>query len=189
MDNDLDLVIRQSELNNDHIVFLFYQLLSGLEYIHNRGIAHRDLKPANVGVNEDFKLRILDFGSACLIQPDSDLTTIVTTQCYRAPELFLQEPEYSTKVDLWAAGCILVEMYTKKTLFWTLPESDQMVRILTLFGATSAEHPNMLLNQLVPGAPSNIVNLLEKLLVIDPIKRIPANEALKEECFSYFPRK
>lgn len=99
-----------------------WQFFQGLAYIHKLGIAHRDLKPDNILVdNETISLKICDFGSAKSLQSHNSTSdknsrgsvTYISTRYYRGPELLFGNPHYGTEIDLWAAGCVLAEMFTK----------------------------------------------------------------------------
>lgn len=69
--------------------------------------------------------------------PIKPYTHEVVTQWYRAPEILLGAVEYSTPVDLWALGCIMIELITKKPLFPGDSEIDQLFRIFRMFGTPS----------------------------------------------------
>jgi serine/threonine protein kinase len=140
MDTDLHNVIRSCQhFNQPHILFFFYQLLRGLKYVHSAGIIHRDMKPKNLLVNRSCDLRIGDFGMARLYG-DEDwtgnnmMTEYVCTRWYRSPELLCSWSVYDYKVDIWACGCILVEMFTKTSLFQGYNTLDQISKISKVLG-------------------------------------------------------
>ncbi|KAI4287891.1 MAG: hypothetical protein L6R35_002852, partial [Caloplaca aegaea] len=82
--------------------------LSGLEYLHARGVAHRDLKPENILVESryPFSIMLADFGVA---NDKPDLRTCCGTRLYTAPEVYSGRP-YTTAVDLWSVGVITLEL-------------------------------------------------------------------------------
>ncbi|KAG6612920.1 CMGC/MAPK protein kinase [Phytophthora cinnamomi] len=158
METDLHRVINSPEaLSSDHIAFITYQLLCGLRYVHSAHIIHRDVKPSNVLINRDCLVKLCDFGLArgIDIRPvtpnsidgsstpssqdgevalDEALTEYVVTRWYRAPELLLAS-RYSTAIDLWAVGCIIAEMFTRKALFPGHDHVHQLHLILQLVGS------------------------------------------------------
>ena len=150
------------------------QICSGLAYVHGEGIMHRDLKPANILLQSrpggKFSAKIADFGLARRVPsrppmhdaaPDADitplqngaghwrhrpdLTTQVTTLWYRAPEVLLASRQYDTGVDMWAFGCIAVEVLTKSVAFPGSSESQMLVTIFSFAGTRkSDEWPSLL---------------------------------------------
>ena len=91
--------------------------MNGLKNIHKYNIGHRDLKPENVLLSEKGEVKICDFGSSKVIDPDGKNTPYIVSRYYRAPELILCLTKYSTAIDMWAAGCILAELYTLMPFF------------------------------------------------------------------------
>ncbi|KAG2524073.1 hypothetical protein BBO99_00001932 [Phytophthora kernoviae] len=220
METDLHRVINSPEpLSSDHIAFITYQLLCGLRYVHSAHIIHRDVKPSNVLINRDCLVKLCDFGLArgIDIRPvtpcstdgastpssqdgepalDEALTEYVVTRWYRAPELLLAS-RYSTAIDLWAVGCILAEMFTRKALFPGHDHVHQLHLILQLVGSPSSEdmgfvtnmkakrwmarqtqHEAKPLSSVCPNAPSEALDLLTQLLQFDPRKRISVDDAI-----------
>uniref|UniRef100_A0A3B4AKX2 mitogen-activated protein kinase n=1 Tax=Periophthalmus magnuspinnatus TaxID=409849 RepID=A0A3B4AKX2_9GOBI len=200
MGADLNNIVKCQKLTDDHVQFLIYQILRGLKYIHSADIIHRDLKPSNLAVNEDCELKILDFGLAR--QTDDEMTGYVATRWYRAPEIMLNWMHYNM-TDIWSVGCIMAELLTGRTLF---PGTDinQLQQIMRLTGTP----PTSLINRMpshearnyvmsLPIMPKRnfadvfiganpLVDLLEKMLVLDTDQRITAAEALAHPYFSQY---
>uniref|UniRef100_A0A3Q2DAY5 mitogen-activated protein kinase n=1 Tax=Cyprinodon variegatus TaxID=28743 RepID=A0A3Q2DAY5_CYPVA len=188
---DLGHIMKNSKLSFRIIIYLFYQLLRGLKYIHSAGIIHRDLKPSNLAVGENCELKILDFGLAR--QTESEMTGYVVTRWYRAPEIIFNWMHYSQTVDVWSAACILAEMITGKVLFPGHDSIDQLKKILHLTGTPDSSLVQKMQSKdyhwfskyllslightwyfLMPPA----VSLLEGMLLLDPEKRLTAKQGL-----------
>jgi len=109
----------QHTMNTDHIKYLTFEILKGLLFMHSKGVIHRDLKPLNILVNDNWDVKISDFGQSNVqtmaINKDYNLTKYVTTRYYRAPELYLNfTTNYTTAVDMWSMGCTIAELFNKK---------------------------------------------------------------------------
>ncbi len=213
MPTDLSRVLRANiPLSNDHIRWLMYQLLRGIAYLHSARVFHRDLKPSNIMINAACDLRIIDFGLARLpqsIQPDAPLLTdYVATRWYRAPELILLgASHYTTAIDMWSVGVIFGEMLNNGApLFPGINNQNQIERIMTLcrsqpseaMRAAMASSPmfrNMATRQtnsngraplqdLIPNADPQAIDLLEHILQLDPERRISAADAMAHPYFA-----
>lgn len=88
MDANLCQVI-QMDLDHERMSYLLYQMLCGIKHLHLAGIIHRDLKPSNIVVKSDCTLKILDFGLARTAGTTFMMTPYVVTRYYRAPEVIL----------------------------------------------------------------------------------------------------
>lgn len=181
---------------------IMYQMLEGICFCHSRRIMHRDLKPENILISEDQTVKIADFGLARAFQiPLRPYTNEVQTLWYRAPELLLRAPEYSVSIDMWSAGCILADLLRKGPLFRANTEEHQLVEIMKVMGTpTEAVWPGVTqlrgfsgsfatyhrvdFHTLFPEAESLCIDLLEKMLVLDPTARISAKQALKHPYFA-----
>ena len=122
MEIDLHHVNRADILQDIHKVYIIYQLLKCLKYLHSADIIHRDLKPANLLLDAECNLKVADFGLARSVHNDEDagavvMTDYVATRWYRAPEIVLGSTKYSKAVDMWSVGCILGELLLGKALF------------------------------------------------------------------------
>ncbi|GAB4831184.1 hypothetical protein Ancab_005191 [Ancistrocladus abbreviatus] len=85
------------------------EIARGMEYIHSQGIIHRDLKPENILINEDFHMKIADFGTACEEAQHDHLADDPGTYRWMAPEM-IKHKHYGRKVDVYSFGLILWEM-------------------------------------------------------------------------------
>lgn len=202
METDMHRVIRSQELSDDHCQYFIYQTLRGLKAIHSAGIIHRDLKPSNLLLNANCDLKICDFGLARLTANIEDqqgfMTEYVATRWYRAPEIMLTLKEYTKAIDLWSVGCILAEMLRGKALFPGKDYHHQLGLIFDVLGTPTGEGYNGIrsrrareyINRLpfkekrpwkaiFPRASDLSLDLLERLLTFNPVKRIGVEEALK----------
>lgn len=114
-----------------------YQIMLGLNYMHKHGFFHRDLKPENLLCNGPDVIKIADFGLARETRSRPPYTDYVSTRWYRAPEVLLRATNYSSPIDLWAVGCIMVEIYSLQPLFPGRSEIDQIFRICSILGTPS----------------------------------------------------
>ncbi|XP_051204158.1 mitogen-activated protein kinase 4 [Lolium perenne] len=205
MDTDLHQIINSSQpLSNDHCLYFLFQLLQGLKCIHSAGILHRDLKPENLLVNANSDLKICDFGLARINNTEGQLMTeYVVTRPYRAPELLLGLDSYGTSIDVWSVGCIFAELLGRKPIFRGTGSLDQLKHIVNVLGSVgdadlefidntnTREYiqsipytPGIPLAGMYPQAHPLAIDLLQKMLVFDPSKRIGVTEALEHPYMS-----
>uniref|UniRef100_A0A452S957 Stress-activated protein kinase JNK n=1 Tax=Ursus americanus TaxID=9643 RepID=A0A452S957_URSAM len=207
MDANLCQVIHM-ELDHERMSYLLYQMLCGIKHLHSAGIIHRDLKPSNIVVKSDCTLKILDFGLARTACTNFMMTPYVVTRYYRAPEVILGMG-YKENVDIWSVGCIMAEMVLHKVLFPGRDYIDQWNKVIEQLGTPSADfmkklqptvrnyvenrpkYPGIKFEELFPDwifpseserdkiKTSQARDLLSKMLVIDPDKRISVDEALR----------
>ncbi|GMF11667.1 unnamed protein product [Phytophthora lilii] len=180
---------------------IMHQLFSGLAYMHKHGYFHRDIKPENLLCHDD-TLKIADLGQAREIRSRPPFTDYVATRWYRAPELLLRSTTYNSPIDMWACGCIMVELLICTPLFPGTSETDQFFRICKVLGtptketwpegAAIASHMQVRFPKcapvswgrfLPPGTPSAAVQLVQDLLQYDPSRRITAAQALQHRFF------
>jgi len=179
-----------------------YQLFQGMLFCHQRRILHRDLKPANLLIDKDGVIKLADFGLARAFGiPVRVYTHEVVTLWYRAPEILLGSPKYSTPIDIWSVGTILAEMITGKPIFSGDSEIDQLFKIFRVLGTpTEEEWPGvtkmpdykpsfpqwkaMDLGAVVKGAPPLALDLLRLCMQYEPGSRVTARAALDHPYFS-----
>jgi glycogen synthase kinase 3 beta len=111
------------------------------------------LKPENVLLSKDGIIKICDFGSSKVIDPNGKNTPYIVSRYYRAPELILCLTKYTTAIDIWAVGCIMAELFLLTPLFKGKTEGDQLFAIFKVLGSLSEEE-KIDYQQRVPFEPS-----------------------------------
>ncbi|GJN16677.1 hypothetical protein PR202_gb03694 [Eleusine coracana subsp. coracana] len=179
------------------------QLLTGLHYCHVNQVLHRDIKGSNLLIDNEGNLKLADFGLARSFSSDhnGNLTNRVITLWYRPPELLLGSTKYGPAVDMWSVGCIFAELLNGKPILPGKNEPEQLTKIFELCGT-----PDDLIwpgvtkmpwyNNFKPPRPlkrrvkeffkhfdRHALDLLEKMLTLDPSQRISAKDALDAEYF------
>jgi len=164
------------------------EILDAIEHMHNRGVIHRDLKPENVLLDDQMHIKITDFGTAKLLPDprkpkdtvpydpaveDEESTrarSFVGTAEYVSPEL-LTDKNACKASDLWAFGCIIYQLLTGRPPFKAGNEYQTFQKIVGL----DYEFP--------PGFPPAARDLVERLLVLDPQRRLSIEHIKNHEFF------
>jgi len=185
-------------------------LLAALAHLHGDGVraapplAHRDVKPENVlvgaapaGAVRELVCKLCDFGQAAPLGARRPLTAYVGTRWYRAPELLFGAPAYSTAVDVWAAGCVMAELFLLRPLFPGSSDADQLFRIASVLGShdlvpppgagAAAQQLRSALPQLravglaalLPNAGADAVEAIAAMLTPDARRRPRAQDVLR----------
>ncbi|AAS51345.2 ACR119Wp [Eremothecium gossypii ATCC 10895] len=147
---------------------LFAQLISGVHYIHYKGLAHRDLKLENLLLDEHENLIITDFGFVNEFHKNDLMRTSCGSPCYAAPELVVSSKPYSAqKADVWSCGVILYAMLAGY-LPWDddpeNPEGDDIAKLYQYITHTSLKFP-----EYIKPIPRD---LLRRILVSNPEVRL-----------------
>ncbi|BFZ17989.1 hypothetical protein BsWGS_21028 [Bradybaena similaris] len=207
MPSDLSEVIRRVDnpLTEAQVKSYMLMLLKGIAYCHENNIMHRDLKPANLLISSTGHLKIADFGLARVFQNNGDrqYSHQVATRWYRAPELLYGARKYDEGVDLWAIGCIFGELLNNSPIFPGETDIEQLCLVIRVLGTPNEKTwPGMSeldlpdfhkisftnkapipLEEVVPEASMEALDLLKHFLVYPSKARISANKALLHPYF------
>ena len=165
---------------------LFYQVFSGLIYLHDNNVIHRDLKLENImidSIEKDniscepyFYIKIIDFGSAKIFSKQKSEKEIIGSSYYMAPEVLKQN--YNEKCDTWSVGVVLYMLLTKKAPF---NGKNNEVIIEKIEEGNYDRKSKKLMEY-----SQEVRDLLNNLLEIDVNKRFSAKQALNHSWFKYF---
>ncbi|XP_028629481.1 mitogen-activated protein kinase 10 isoform X3 [Grammomys surdaster] len=183
MDANLCQVI-QMELDHERMSYLLYQMLCGIKHLHSAGIIHRDLKPSNIVVKSDCTLKILDFGLARTAGTSFMMTPYVVTRYYRAPEVILGMGYKENDIDQW--NKVIEQLGTPCPEFMKKLQPTVRNYVENRPKYAGLTFPKLFPDSLFPAdsehnklKASQARDLLSKMLVIDPAKRISVDDALQ----------
>lgn len=166
-------------------------------------LPHRDVKSSNVLITKNGVLKMADFGLARALSRTQRYTNRVVTLWYRAPELILGERNYGPPIDQWGAGCIMCELWVRHAVMQGDSEQHQLNKIVQFCGSITPEvwpgverleyYSKMELprdqKRKVRDRMAHYVNdpyaldLIDKLLALDPHRRISSSAALDHDFF------
>lgn len=172
-EGDLFGYIKHKNPNEQQMLTFFYQTCLAIEYIHSKNIMHRDLKPENILVNADLNVKLCDFGWSAEYRESVNRETLCGTYEYMAPEIFFRNKQ-TKKTDIWALGILLYELYHGNAPFRGTRMDAVMQAIMQ---NTIAFKKNL--------APE-VKDLILKILMFDPKKRLTIEEILKHELLVNF---
>lgn len=194
------------ELHPMCVKYYVWQILAGLHHCHQHRILHRDLKPQNVLVNRSGHITLADFGLARTVAAphNATITHEVATLWYRSPEILMGAHCYTAAMDMWSVGCMLAELTADMPLFAGESEIATIFKIFQFTGTpsatlypTAAQLPDyhatfpqwrpLSVEQLhvrFPQLDVYGIDLLQRLLAVDPECRVSAGEALTHPYFA-----
>ena len=191
----LGVLKRMTTFDEECTRFYGAQILDTIDYMHSRGVIHRDLKPENVLLDDQMHVKITDFGTAKILttprklreevddtegatsegpfggSEDTKANSFVGTAEYVSPEL-LTEKNACKASDLWAFGCIIYQLLAGRPPFKAGNEYQTFQKIVAL------EY------QFPPGFPPLAKDLVERLLVLDPNRRLMIDHIKNHEFFN-----
>ncbi|XP_030640876.1 calcium/calmodulin-dependent protein kinase type IV [Chanos chanos] len=169
-----DRIVERGYYSERDAAHVIKQILEAVAYLHENGVVHRDLKPENLlyaDLSLDAPLKIADFGLSKIIDEQVTMRTVCGTPGYCAPEI-LRGNAYGPEVDMWSVGVILYILLCGFEPFFD-PRGDQYMysRILNCdYEFVSPWWDEVSLNA---------KDLVSKLIVLDPQKRLSVQQALQ----------
>ena len=182
----------KGRMKEEHVKIIILKILHAINYCHSKGIVHRDLKPENIvfespssysnDYNEnneeenndnDFNIKICDFGLSALKKSTDKLHTILGTPYYMAPEVL--KGDYNEKCDIWSIAAITYYLITGTEPF----KGDTSNQIFSRILYTEPDYsPTKFWN-----TSENLLDFLKKCFSKDPGVRPTALEALSHPWF------
>jgi serine/threonine protein kinase len=197
------LAKRHEPLKWPHIKNIMIQMLEAINILHGKMILHRDIKPENILIDKAGTLKLADFGlakKASFLQRRK--SNSIVSLWYRAPEIILGSEDYLLGVDIWSLGCLFGELMQTKPVYYCKSDEEVLDKAFRMMGTPSDTHcpfyqrlkkwhnfqfksyrPPESLKQSFPYGTPEAIDLLGKMMNLDPKKRITAKEALKHPFF------
>uniref|UniRef100_A0AAQ4PV93 non-specific serine/threonine protein kinase n=1 Tax=Gasterosteus aculeatus aculeatus TaxID=481459 RepID=A0AAQ4PV93_GASAC len=163
-----DYLVAHGRMKEKEARAKFRQIVSAVQYCHQRRIVHRDLKAENLLLDADMNIKIADFGFSNEFTVGSKLDTFCGSPPYAAPELFQGKKYDGPEVDVWSLGVILYTLVSGSLPFDGQNLKELRERVLRgkyripFYMSTDCE------------------NLLKKLLVLNPVKRGSLEQIMKD---------
>lgn len=205
MDMDLSSLVKLHKRQVPPLLIktIMFKILTAVDYLHQNRVFHRDLKPDNILVSQDCsQVKLADFGlSRTIHQPFRPYSREIMTLWYRSPEACMGYKGYSIGVDVWAVACIFAQLVNGRALLMGSSDSEQLILIFKLFGSPDySSWPDLckysgftlkfpkfeaigLKKKLKGGLEPLGVDLMEKMFVLNPLKRISCKQALLHPYF------
>ena len=171
-------IVDNGPFNESYSAYVMFQILSAVNYCHNMKIIHRDLKPENILIvgrdkNKYPRIKVCDFGTSKMFEKGAVQRKLVGSSYYIAPEVI--KKKYDEKCDIWSCGVILYILLSTRPPFGG--ENDKEIMEKVSVGKYDLK-----------SSPFNKISksckdLIQKLLIMDPKKRISADEALAHAWF------
>ena len=172
-------ITEKGPFSEKYAAYVMFQLLSAINYCHNMNIIHRDLKPENILIldrnkNNNFpRIKICDFGTAKMVEKGSVQRKLVGSAYYIAPEVI--NLSYNEKCDIWSCGVILYILLSGRPPFGGEDDEEIMENVKAgIYDINSTPFNKV---------SKSVVDLIQKLLIMDKNERITAQEALNHPWF------
>jgi cyclin-dependent kinase 7 len=178
-------------------------------FCHENFVLHRDIKPNNLLIAADGEIKLADFGLARSFgEPFRNMSSNVITLWYRPPELLFGARQYSGAVDIWSVGMVFAELIIRNPYLGGETEIDQISKVCLGVGTPTEENwpgvtkfpaytvpspptplqPESHFQSLFGAAGHDGVDLMMKMMILDPRKRITARQVLEHQWWKSEPK-
>ncbi|XP_038079215.1 MAP/microtubule affinity-regulating kinase 3-like isoform X5 [Patiria miniata] len=164
-----DYLVAHGRMKEKEARAKFRQIVSAVQYCHQKRVVHRDLKAENLLLDKDLNIKIADFGFSNEFTPGSKLDTFCGSPPYAAPELFQGKKYDGPEVDVWSLGVILYTLVSGSLPFDGQNLKELRERVLRgkyripFYMSTDCE------------------NLLKRFLMLNPAKRANLETIMKDK--------
>ncbi|KAJ8357425.1 hypothetical protein SKAU_G00202190 [Synaphobranchus kaupii] len=120
-----EFIERQPRLDEPLASYIFRQLVAAVAYLRGKGIIHRDIKDENVIIDSDFNIRLIDFGSAAVLESGKLFYMFCGTLEYCSPEVLQGNPYEGPELEMWSLGVLLYTVLFSENPFCEVEETLQ----------------------------------------------------------------
>lgn len=182
------------DLTEDHHRYIMYQILIALKYLHSANILHRNLSPYSIFIDNACDIKVSTLGIEEFHEFDNHFRQLN----FKPPEMAIRYENHHINNDMWSVGLIFASLIERKQLYHT----DELNEISKLIGSPTKDdlhylnpelaslvveqfsgHEPQEWRQILPHATENEIDLISKMLLWNPSKRISIEEALKHNYF------
>uniref|UniRef100_A0A4W5Q8X0 non-specific serine/threonine protein kinase n=1 Tax=Hucho hucho TaxID=62062 RepID=A0A4W5Q8X0_9TELE len=160
-------IVSETRLSEEQIATVCEAVLQALAYLHSQGVIHRDIKSDSILLTLDGRIKLSDFGFCAQISKDiPKRKSLVGTPYWMAPEVISKSP-YSTEVDVWSLGIMVVEMVDGEPPYFSETPVAAMRRL--------RDEPAPTVRNVSPV----LKDFLDRMLFRDPVERASATDLLE----------
>lgn len=197
-DYEVNGIIEDFEPFSEKVIARYFkQILEAILWVHKNGLCHRDIKPDNfvfdVAYGKERILKLVDFGFSCFKVKEysntmkKELTNLGTdcgTLSFKAPEILVPNRHYTSKVDVWAAGLILIILLTGDLPVDFLPRDKPIFKVIEYIRKCDAAYITE--NERFDNISEEAKDLVEKMLCKDENQRLTVEECLNHKWFELY---